>query len=306
MMILCILITVILVLSFLLYRFAFATGEKERGDVHVPSHGPYAILHERMVQDVNVLKNADWEWISITSGDGLRLYGRLERGEKDKPVLLFFHGWRGNAFFDGCPAYMIGHELGYNIILVDQRGHGRSEGNCTTMAVKECQDCADWANAVYDQAPDTPIILMGVSMGASTVLMAADRDLPETVRGIIADCGFTSSRDILRHCIPSMAPHAPVGLCYQLGRLGAILFGHFDPEDGNAIKALSHSSIPVLLIHGDIDDFVPWQMSIENQKACAGESRLVMIHNAPHAASWFTDSDTYRKEVMSFLDQIRK
>ncbi|MGM9940766.1 MAG: alpha/beta hydrolase [Bulleidia sp.] len=306
MIVLMIVIIIVLLLSFLLYRFAFATGEKERGDVHVPSHGPYAPLYERMVLDVDTVKKADWEWISITSKDGLKLYGRLEKGKENMPVMMFFHGWRGHAFFDGCPAYMIAHALAYNIILVDQRGHGRSEGKCTTMAIRECQDCADWANAVYAEAPDTPIILMGVSMGAAAVLMSADRNLPCTVKGIIADCGFTSPKDILRHCIPSMVPHAPVGLCYQLGRLGALLFGHFDPDRGDARKALAASHIPVLLIHGDIDDFVPWQMSIENQKACAGESRLVLIRNAPHASSWFTDPDTYRKEVLSFLNNIHE
>ena len=100
-----------------------------------------------------------------------------------------------------------------------------------------------------------------------------------------------------------MLKGAPVALCYAVGRLGARLFAGFDPEDGNALVSMKHNTIPVMFIHGDIDDFVPWQMSIENNEACIAEHQLVMIHNAPHAASFFTDADTYLKEACTFLEK---
>ena len=140
-------------------------------------------------------------------------------------------------------------------------------------------------------------------MGAATVKMASDQPVSDNVQAIIADCGYTSVPAILKHCIPQMIPHAQSDLFYPIGRYGARLFAGFDPKKGSAIEALRHTHIPVLLIHGDIDDFVPWQMSIENNDACRSEHQLLMIHNAPHAASFFVDPETYLNHACSFLQK---
>lgn len=296
-----VLVVLFLLLAWLLYRFAFLTGEKERGEVHIPSHGPYAPLYETMRTYVDELASVPYEGVTAQSEDGLTLYGRYYENRKGAPLLIFFHGYKGHAYMDGCPAYAIAKKLNINLLLVDQRGHGKSEGTCTTMAVKEREDCACWSRWAAETYPGVEIILMGVSMGGATVTMSLDQNLSDNVKCVVADCGFTSPKEILCHCIPSMIPHAPVKLCYCAGRLGAKLFGHFDPNAGNAKGVLAKTDIPVLFIHGDIDDFVPWQMSVENHEVCHSEKKLLLVKDAPHAASYFTDADLYVKESCDFI-----
>ena len=292
---------VIVLISWMLYRFTFATGEKERGEVHIPSHGPYGILYDTMVSYSTHVQNAPFTYVHTQSMDGLKLSGMYYHRKAGVPLILAFHGYKGHPYFDGCPAFAIAEKMGYNLLLVEQRGHGHSEGKCLTMGVRERMDCVCWSRWAQQHYPDTDQVLMGVSIGAATVLMASDQGVSDHVKAIIADCGYTTVPAILKHCIPQMLKGAPVGLCYAIGRLGARLFAGFDPEDGNALTSMKNNTIPVLLIHGDIDDFVPWQMSIENNEACIAEHRLVMIHDAPHAASFFTDADTYLDEACTFL-----
>src|SRR5699024_7091129 len=137
--------------------------------------------------------------------------------------------------------------------------------------------------------PDTPLFLMGVSMGAATVLLAAGLDLPPTVRGIMADCGYTSPREGIHQYLPRYLPGLPAGPVYAVGRLGTRLFGHFDPEDADCRAALANATVPVLLIHGEADSFVPCAMSRENFDACAAPKRLVTIPGAGHAVAYYVD-----------------
>ena len=129
------------------------------------------------------------------------------------------------------------------MLLPDQRAHGYSGGHTITMGVKERYDARDWTVWARSRfGPEVPIFLMGVSMGAATVLLAAGLNLPDNVCGIVADCGYTSPREITRKCLPEYLPGMPLELTYAVGRLGAILFGHFDPEDADCEAAAAQST----------------------------------------------------------------
>ncbi|MGN0403666.1 MAG: alpha/beta hydrolase, partial [Bariatricus sp.] len=110
-------------------------------------------------------------------------------------------------------------------------------------------------------------------------------------------------KDILCNCIPKMLPRLPIQPCYALGRLGARLFGHFDPNQADARKSLSVCKVPVLFLHGEADDFVPCQMSRQNCTACTTPKRLVIFPGASHAASYYKQPERYRREVSAFLAQ---
>ena len=136
-------------------------------------------------------------------------------------------------------------------------------------------------------------------MGAATVLMAAGEDLPENVVGIAADCGYSSPRAIIRKVLKDR--HLPVAL-YPLVRLGAILFAHFDPDSVGADTALERCRIPVLLVHGDDDRFVPCEMSREMYRRCGSKDKeLLIVPTAGHGASYLVDDDRYRKTVSDFV-----
>ena len=199
--------------------------------------------------------------------------------------------------------YTLCKRLGYNVLLPDQRSHGASGGHTITMGVKERYDCRAWAYWAYKRfGPEVPIFLMGVSMGAATVLLASGLDLPETVRGIIADCGYTSPHDICTKVLKTVVPSALMGPIYAVGRVGTLLYGRFDPDDADCRQAVAKARIPILFIHGEADDFVPCEMSRENFDACASPKRLVTIPGAGHAVSYYVDIPAYEKAVTEFLD----
>ena len=136
-------------------------------------------------------------------------------------------------------------------------------------------------------------------MGASTVLMAAGAPLPPQVKGVLADCGFTTGKAIIEKVLRQL--HLPVRLLYPFVRLGAMVYGKFDLEAFSALEAVKSVSVPVIFFHGTTDDFVPWQMSRENFDACASRKMLVTIPNAGHGLSYPVDPEGYLQALRDFF-----
>lgn len=257
-------------------------------------------------QDI-VLAGAGWitaqptEEMTIESHDGLRLSGRLLTAEQPKGTILLFHGYRSMACIDFSCAARYYHELGYNLILIDQRSHGHSQGTYITYGVLERQDCLRWCQAAYQRFGDTmPLYLSGVSMGATTVLMAADLPLPPTARGIIADCGFTSPRDIIVHVMKTRC-HLPRYPLIWFVEFWARILAHIRLDQCSTEDTLSRSRLPVLLIHGTADRFVPCDMSRRAYAACTSEKHLLEVEGAGHGASFLVDEPACRQTVEDFL-----
>ena len=257
---------------------------------------------EELRRDAAALAAAPFETVEIKADDGVPLAGRYYHHADGAPLVLIFHGYKGFARRDGMGGYTLCKQLGYNVLLPDQRAHGASGGHTITMGVKERCDCRDWAWwAARRFGPETPLFLVGVSMGASTVLLASCLALPGNVRGIVADCGYTSPGENYRLCLPKYLPHLPVKPVYAIGRLGTRLFGHFDPEAADCRRAVAHTHIPILFIHGEADTFVPCAMTRENYEACASPKRLLTVPGAGHAVSYYVDTPAYTNAVTDFM-----
>ena len=257
----------------------------------------------QLKKDAEALEAAPYEPVQITADDGTLLAARYYHHADGAPLAIIFHGYKGFARRDGMGGYTLCKRLGYNVLLPDQRSHGASGGHTITMGVKERYDCRAWAYWAYKRfGPEVPIFLMGVSMGAATVLLASGLDLPETVRGIIADCGYTSPHDICTKVLKTVVPSALMSPIYAVGRVGTLLYGRFDPDDADCRQAVAKARIPILFIHGEADDFVPCEMSRENFDACASPKWLVTIPGAGHAVSYYVDIPAYEKAVTEFLD----
>jgi fermentation-respiration switch protein FrsA (DUF1100 family) len=169
-----------------------------------------------------------------------------------------------------------------------------------TFGIKEHKDCLYWVDFMVKHfGPDVKIILTGISMGASTVLMAAGNDLPKNVIGVLADCGYNSAKDIIKKVIKDM--HLPVNIGYFFVKLGARLFGHFDLDETSAREVLKNSRVPVIFFHGEDDDFVPCRMSLENYEACASRKKLVTIPGAGHGLSYPVAPERYLAELADFF-----
>ena len=147
---------------------------------------------------------------------------------------------------------------------------------------------------------DVKIILTGISMGASTVMMATKYQLPKTVVGVIADCGYTSPKEIIKTVIKQMK--LPPNLAYPFVKLGAKIYGKFNLEESSPIEALKTCKVPVLFFHGDTDDYVPCEMSVKNYEACASRKKLVIIKGAGHGLAYVVDKEKYLKELKEFFD----
>ncbi len=241
--------------------------------------------------------------LQVVSYDGKRLYGRFVPCENAKGTLIFFHGYRSHYLVDFSASMSFYHDLGYNMLFCDQRAHGLSQGKCITFGVKERLDVLSWVTYVSMMlGQEHPIFLTGLSMGATTVLMAADMEFPANVRGIIADCGFTSPGDILRDLL-KRSYHLPVKPVMALLKLYTRVFVGFDPDEWSTVQALEQSSLPVMLAHGTADSFVPCEMSRQAYAACGGEKQLELFEGAEHGVSYLKEPERYRGLLRDFLQR---
>ena len=244
------------------------------------------------------------EEVSITSRDGLTLRGIYLPIEAPRGCILCFHGYRSCGTQDFAPMPEFYHSLGLSVLIVDQRACGKSEGKYTTFGILERHDVVTWANYMQNRLGPLPLLLDGLSLGSATVMLAADLPLPDTVRGIIADCGFTSPWDILTHCGKKWFHLPPFPLVYLLSAVSRCLFGG-GYRSCSTLTSLRRSTLPLLLLHGGEDDFVPTWMSEQNFAASsASYKRKLIVPGAGHGMSYITDMSRCQKELGDFVDHI--
>ena len=293
----------ILIITGWCYGQAFYVPERRKKlDPHTffsNSNGEFC--REPMGKLMDELLETPCEVVTIKSRDGLKLSGRFYRfSDNDSRVEILFHGWRSSGIRDASGGARIAREIGYNLLIVDQRAHGDSEGHTLTFGIKEKYDCIDWVRYVIARfGGDVKILLGGVSMGAATVLMASClKELPPQVKAITADCGYTSPKAIL--CKSCRDRKIPPAIGYPFLRLAAQMFGGFSLKDGGAVEAVKHAKVPIMIMHGEGDDFVQFPMAQEIFDACQGEKQLLTIPEADHGLSYFFDTERYSKEVGDF------
>lgn len=253
----------------------------------------------------NLLKSQSYEPVYIKSFDGLSLFGRYYQGNEGAPLFIEFHGYKGDALRDLCAEDMVFKSLGASTLIVDQRAHGKSEGTTITFGILERFDCLSWVKWANERFGNIPIFLAGISMGASSVLMASNLDLPKNVRGIIADCAYSSPKDIIRKVLGDIG--LPVRLIYPFVSAGAKFFGKFDLNKFSPKKSVKESKTPIIIMHGEADDFVPCRMSSEIYDSCASEKYLYTFGGAGHGFSFAKDAEKYEHAVKDFfLKQLSK
>lgn len=293
---------------YVIYRICFGeyreTYPEDDMEKQMPKGPAYAVYRKEIEQAMRrVMEAKEYEIVETTSIDGLTLRGRYYHRKDGAPLVLFFHGYKGNFFRDGNGIYAYAKKHEINLLLVSQRSQGISEGKSITFGIMERKDCLSWiAYAIRRFGPEVKIGLFGLSMGAATVMMAADVGLPDNVRGILSDCGFSSPKEIL--CAVMKDRKLPPKLLYPLAKLGAKWFGHFDLEEASATESMKHCKIPVWMIHNDGDDFVPFWMSKKCYEACASpEKKLIEVKGVGHGLSFMLEPATYMKMLDEFSEK---
>lgn len=289
--------------SFICFYFAFYAKKRRPSkseDFQPPSGKIYEPHYTTMKKWAEEVRNIKHTKISIRSFDGLVLHAKYYEYAEGAPIEIMFHGYRGSAERDLCGGVQRCFALGRNALIVDQRSHGKSEGNVITFGINESRDCHAWVQHIIKTfGPDIKIILAGISMGAATVLIAAGSELPKNVVGVLADCGFTSAKDIIKKTIREM--HLPATLLYPFVKLSAKIFGNFDLEQTSPVHAMKSCKVPIIFIHGESDDFVPCYMSKINFEACQAPKKLLTVAQAGHGLSYLLNKEEYLNAIADFF-----
>jgi len=299
-----VLLFLIIAAVYSVYRMAFYSPRGNQNDIHnLPTGEQYDREVDRMRGMVDKLAVIPFEEVSIMSHDGLRLKGMYYHTRDGAPLDIGFHGYRSTAVRDFCGGAVMGMEAGHNVLLVKQRGCCDSEGHTISFGVKEQRDCLSWINYAIERfGRDTQIALYGVSMGAATVLCASGLELPDNVKGVIADSPFSSPIDIIQTVAADMG--IPKAVVRPLATVAARIFGGFDLHGASAVEAVKNAKVPILIIHGEDDRFVPCDMGRAIHAACSEGAELVTFPDAGHAISYLADEARYRSTINGFWQRI--
>jgi pimeloyl-ACP methyl ester carboxylesterase len=292
----------VLLTSYICFLKVFRTAKRKvlkSGEYDLPPGEIYEPFHERIKFWIDQIRAMERESCEIKSFDGLTLRAYYYEYSKDSPIELLFHGYGGNSERDLNAGVERCFKLGRSAMLIDQRGAGRSEGHICSFGVNERRDCLAWIDfATKKFGADRPLFIGGVSMGAATVMMASGEDLPKNVVCVMADCGYSSQKDIICKVVKEM--HLPVKLLYPFIKLGARIYGGFDLEEVTPIEAVARSKTPVIFIHGDNDDFVPHYMSVDCFNACSAQKKMVTIEGAGHGLAYPQNPEKYVNSLADF------
>lgn len=275
--------------------------ERNKGKEQLAGSPEMTKITEIIENAAQKLENNDSELVEITAHDGVSLIGHWCPCEAPKRMIVAMHGWRSSWSSDFGLIADFWRDNHCAVLYAEQRGQGSSGGDHMSFGLMERYDCLAWANWVSERAEKMPVYLAGVSMGATSVLMASELELPDNVCGIAADSAFTSPHGIWKH-VSEHNLHIP----YELHKLGADRMCkeriQMDADAASTTEALKRCKVPVLFVHGTDDHFVPVEMTYENYKACASEKRLLIVPGADHCMSYLAERSAYERTVKEFWE----
>ena len=297
-------ITLFLLFLYILYLNVFYNNQKKKikkAFYETKEYKPYIDTMNKLVNDI---KEYHYNEISIRTKDHKTLYAKEYIRSNALPIAILFHGYKGRALVDFSGGLKLTLELGFDAIVVDQRGHGKSDGRTISFGVKESNDVCEWINYVKEKYPNREIILEGISMGASTVLMSLKKINQNDIKYVIADCPFSSPKEIIQSVMKKRG--FPVKLLYPFVKLSGIVFGHFNIEANDCYKAVKEAKVPILLIHGDNDKLVPVEMSERIKETNKEYVDFVKVSNAPHGLSFVLDYKLYKQKALDMKNSYLK
>ena len=253
--------------------------------------------------DVNwLIKDSNYIDTYITSSDNLKLHAYEVKNEnKTDKWAIVVHGYTSEVKLLSSKAKHL-YNMGYNVLVPDLRSHGTSEGNYIGMGWHDRLDIIDWINYIVKNNPKSEIALHGTSMGSATVLMVSGEKLPSNVKAIVADCGYTSVYDEFSYQLKQLF-NLPAFPIMNFSDVVTHIRAGYCLNDASAINQVKKSTTPILYIHGDKDDFVPYYMMDELYNATNSEKEKLTIEGGEHANSDLVNPKLYWSTVNSFLEK---
>lgn len=265
------------------------------------------IVEETQEQKENRIQNENWlseksedVYITASNNGNLKLHAyEMKNTEKSDIWAIVIHGYtaQGKNMIGFAKEY---YDRGYNVLVLDLRGHGSSEGDYIGMGWHDRLDLIDWCNYLINKNTDCKIILHGVSMGAATVMMATGEELPENVKVAIEDCGYTSMWDEFKMQLNRLFNLPSFPVLNAASTVCKIRAGYM-LEEGSAVQQVKKSKTPTLFIHGEEDTFVPFEMLDIIYESANCEKQKLVIEGAAHAQASSINPDLYWKTVDEFI-----
>lgn len=240
--------------------------------------------------------------VSLTSSDHLNLHASYVEQESHI-YMIMVHGYRGDGASIISPIKHM-KKQGFNLLIPDLRGHGFSEGDYIGMGWDDRLDILQWIDYIIEKDSEASIVLYGVSMGGATVMDVAGEKLPKQVKAIIEDCGYTSVWDIFKAHIDMNNIESEVAL-HMASLVTKIRAGYY-LEDVKPIEQVKKSRTPMLFIHGDKDNFVPFSMLDELYNAAKCPKEKLVIQGAGHANSCSVGTEEYYQTIFQFIQKYVK
>lgn len=292
-----------------LVTYAIArSGDAANRNVSLEVEGPsddseatiYANRQAQKELTDDFLARTQEETVSITSADGLTLVGGCFTQADSHLWALIIHGNRGShqRMYDHSQRF---YDAGYNVLSPDMRACGDSEGDYVGMGWTDRLDVLLWIDWIIGRDPQAQIVMYGASMGGATTMMTAGEDTPDQVKAFVEDCGYTSVWDIFSSelALRFHLPEFPV--LYTADIISRLRAGWCFSEASSTAQ-LANCEKPMLFIHGEQDDFVPYRMLGEVYEAKPGDNKqCVSVPDAGHDESRSLLGDEYWDIVFGFL-----
>lgn len=293
----------VLLILFVVYAKVFLRSRKPSKMFKIIYTKKQEKVKNKLIEELSEFEQNEPKNIYINSIDGLKLHGKYYHLNDDNPIIISFHGYKGNIK-DHLAIRKIAKDNNYNLLLVEQRAHGESEGKTITFGIKERRDVQSWTNYIANKYPKNKIILYGTSMGAASILMASDLSLPKNLVGIIADSPFDDPKNIINEILK--IKKYPVKLTSKLIHIAGIIFGNFDLKYHNAYKSIKKTNIPILIFHSKDDKVISYKMSEKLYKEEKDKIELHIFENADHCLICYEEQEKYKEIITKFIRKVTK
>lgn len=285
------------------FLIACSRQELNLDDDDAVKKGRYGKYADEIISARHWIEDHPHEELTMKSFDGLNLRAVWVPAEKAKGTVILAHGYHTNFLVDFGPVLEVYHSRGFNLLLPYQRSHSKSEGRFITYGVKESRDMRSWIDLHNEHFGRVPILCSGLSMGASTMMYLAGMELPENVKAFVVDCGFTSPKEIISYVFRRRI-HLPAWPFLWAADLCARIFAKFRLDECHSVNTLAKNKLPILMVHGLADTFVPAEMTRRGFAACGGDKRLLLVENAAHGLSFWVDEASYLKELDKIIEKV--
>lgn len=295
------------------FNYALVRQEGIVTAANVDPNAPQSV--ETDIEKINKAKSKEEvdKWLEVVkteettlqSDDGLNLWGRVYfQEEKTDKWVIIAHGYTSSNK-DVQPIALNFYNQGYNVLTPDMRAHGNSEGKYIGMGWLDKMDMLKWIDYVVGIDNNAQLVLYGESMGGATVMMTAGEELPDNVKAIVEDCGYTTVYEMFVAQLDERFGLPPFPIM-DAARVVTNIRAKYDIKEASALEQVAKSKTPMLFTHGSDDTYVPTEMVYRLYDAATCEKDMLIIEGAGHGSAPDVNPETYYNKVFSFLEKYVK